>query len=77
MRRLFLLTRNNHGMVDVANGFVVCACSAVAARLYAAEGAGDETAEAWTNPARSTCKIIGEPIATIGEGIVLRDFTDG
>lgn len=61
---------------DECEGFVVLARGEEAARRLVAGRAGDEGAEAWRDPARSFCFLIGDSDATF-ERIILRSFRAG
>ena len=59
---------------DCAYGFVVRAKDEAHARKLASEQAGDEGADAWLLPSRSTC----EELTTRGEQeVILRSFVAG
>jgi len=56
---------------DKAVGFVIRAKDETSARKLAAERAGEETGDAWTDPIFSTCTQLS---ARGKAGVILRDF---
>lgn len=76
--KLWLLGATEKGVdeltYDCANGFVVRAMSAPAARKFASQSASDEGAGFWLDPVRSECSEL-KPDGD--EGVVLQDFHAG
>ena len=70
---IYLLQRTDAIGYDEADGFVVAAESAEAARLQAAEDAGDEGGDTWLMPSLSTCDAV-DPRQS---GVILRSFRAG
>ena len=70
---IYLLQRTDTIGYDEADGFVVAAESAEAARLQAAEDAGDEGGDTWLMPSLSTCDAV-DPRQS---GVILRSFRAG
>jgi hypothetical protein len=60
-----------------ACGFVIAADHPNTARQFASTQAGDEGADAWLDPTRSSVTVIGEATLGAEQGIVLCDFWAG
>ena len=74
MKLWLLKRRHDIGYYDEAQGFVVRADSASAARTLASERAGDEGAGTWLSPKYSSCAAL-RPDGT--KTIILREFNAG
>ena len=68
--KIWLLKQPEFNYYYIA-GFVMAAISEKQARLLASKEAGEEGAEIWLDPARSTCE---ELTANRAKGFILRDY---